>query len=479
MPFYLTTSPFLVSRYAHLFDLQLKFWLHMGSLNPDDVIYILDMGCGVGRCGYLILSLMQELFQSFPVRLKYVFVDISEENLSFVLYHPDLKPFFEKGYADVALFDAMRDEKMVLQLSHETLEADRLTNPLLIISNYFFDSLPHDLFAMSEGKLYEVHADLVRSQGEKSLAESMREVRLNLTSGGEVDPNSYYPSLSWNYALKTTSEVQWTKDFNVPVGAFRVLDLVMSWSPPGYCLLASDQGSAVPQALETLGGHCVSSPAMGSLSVNYLALRHYLQASQQDVVTTESSEQTVLVTAMATDRSSSSCLFPLFSHFFDSFGIFQFWQTINDVAKFEDKSLDFIENILRLSEYDPAVFFAHFNFLRAELPSLSPSQKRFWIDCLVRVSKTFFPLTPRDYPLLGDIGVALFEMGAVRESLDVLLRVFFLDGGQKHTGDNIKICLHAMGRSDEFEQLSQQLRFEMEKAPFTKDKSSLSELGLV
>ncbi|WP_157952608.1 tetratricopeptide repeat protein [Candidatus Similichlamydia epinepheli] len=464
VPCYLTTSPFILSRYAHLFELQLKFWLSQGSLNPDDTIYILDLGCGVGRCGYLLLNMMQDLFESFPVRLKYVFVDLSDDNLQFILDHPDLRIFFDKGIADLACFDATCDEKLTLRLSQEILEADRLTNPVLAIANYFFDSLPHDLFLSDEGKLYEMHGDLVTPEGIETLPRAMRSAQLSVHRGEEINPENYYSQPSWNYALKRSHDVKWKNDFNFPIGAFRTLDLISSWSPAGYCLLASDQGSAVPHVLDQVGGHCMSSPAMGSVSVNYLSLHYYFHATQQDASITKSSDQSILVTAMATDRSSGNCLFPLFSTLFDSFGMVQYWQIVNCFQESGNQSIDFIEHLIRLGNYDPSVFFSCFESIRSGIASMPIEKRASWIECLVQVAKAFFPITTRDYPLLGDIGVLLFDLGAFQEALEVLLRVLALDGGQEQTEYNIKVCLKAMDREEEFEKIRQQVSSDLARS---------------
>ncbi|WP_108624440.1 tetratricopeptide repeat protein [Candidatus Similichlamydia epinepheli] len=475
VPCYLTTSPFILTRYAHLFELQLKFWLSQGRLNPDDTIYILDLGCGVGRCGYLLLNLTQELFDSFPVRLKYVFVDFAEENLQFILEHPDLRIFFDKGISDVACLDATCDEKMTLRLSQEVIEADRLTNPVLVIANYFFDSLPHDLFLSEVGTLYEMHGDLVTPEGIETLPRAMRSAQLSVNRGKEVDPDSYYSQPSWNYALKALHDVKFKNDFNLPIGAFRALDLISSWSPAGYCLLASDQGSAVPHVLDEIGGHCISSPAMGSVSVNYLSLQHYLHATQQDAKITQASDNSFLVTAMATDRSSGNCLFPLFSTFFNEFGMVEYWQVVNCFKEDGNKSLDFIEYMIRLGSYDPAVFFSCFDSIRSGLPSLNSDKRKSWIDCLIQVAKAFFPITTRDYPLLGDIGVLLFDLGAFQEALEILLRVLALDGGQEQTEYNIKICLKAMDRAEEFEKIRQQVASDLARSISTPCSNELFE----
>src|SRR5690606_25737178 len=73
---------------------------------------------------------------------------ISEENLLFLETHFRLRPFFESGIADTALFFHHQKEPIKLRKSQQTL--DRLNNAILI-ANYFFDTIPQELYRVTGG----------------------------------------------------------------------------------------------------------------------------------------------------------------------------------------------------------------------------------------------------------------------------------------------------------------------------------------
>src|SRR6185312_7239793 len=63
---------------------------------------------------------------------------------------------------DFARFDIGGDRALALR--RRGIELERVTNPLVVIANYVFDSVPADAFAVSDGALEEclvsVHGDM-------------------------------------------------------------------------------------------------------------------------------------------------------------------------------------------------------------------------------------------------------------------------------------------------------------------------------
>lgn len=76
----------------------------------------------------------------------YVLSDFTDANLAFWQDHPRLQPYLGNGWLDFTLFDVETSRDLSLQSANVTIQTQALSQPLLIIANYFFDTIPQDLF---------------------------------------------------------------------------------------------------------------------------------------------------------------------------------------------------------------------------------------------------------------------------------------------------------------------------------------------
>ena len=109
----------------------------------------MELGAGHGRLAFHILQHLEILINQVSLQLPpycYVLSDIVEDNLEFFDNHPQFQPFFEQEILDVAYFDAVRSKGILLRHSDVSISTNDLKQPLLVIANYFFDSIPNDLF---------------------------------------------------------------------------------------------------------------------------------------------------------------------------------------------------------------------------------------------------------------------------------------------------------------------------------------------
>ena len=125
------------------------------------------MGAGHGRLAFHILKHLERLVGHVGWELpKYCFVlsDIVEENLNFFLDHPQFQSYFEKGILDVAYFDAIEGKELELRYSKKTILPESLNQPLLVLANYFFDSIPMDLFYFKDKEIFTCSVSLESSE---------------------------------------------------------------------------------------------------------------------------------------------------------------------------------------------------------------------------------------------------------------------------------------------------------------------------
>lgn len=156
VPHLLTSGPMLARSYAHLIEGFAKDAAagRLGPVDPDEPIYVIELGSGPGRLGFYFLNALDPQATA-PFRVIYVLSDLAEKNVDFWRTHPRLTPLAEAGRLDFARFDASATATLRLEVSGVELSPGSLTNPLVACANYLFDVLPQDLFALEGGVAYE------------------------------------------------------------------------------------------------------------------------------------------------------------------------------------------------------------------------------------------------------------------------------------------------------------------------------------
>lgn len=128
------------------------------GVDPTKPVYIIEIGAGHGKLGYLIVETLLRYRAFFPpsavpsgLPFKYVLTDAFPGMVEAWRAHPSLKDFFDMGALDVAVFDAERDREIRCLIGGEVLApgAPACGNPMLAIANYALDSLTVDAFRIT------------------------------------------------------------------------------------------------------------------------------------------------------------------------------------------------------------------------------------------------------------------------------------------------------------------------------------------
>lgn len=144
----ISNNPYLARSYAQQTIAALRDWKDL--LNPDQPLYILEIGAGSGRFSYLFF---QELLSQLPFNQKICLIisDNVDTYLNFWENHPKLKPYIESGQIDFANYDPTQKDACIL--IRQNIDISTSVNPIIAITNYFFAALPNDLFRYSDDTL--------------------------------------------------------------------------------------------------------------------------------------------------------------------------------------------------------------------------------------------------------------------------------------------------------------------------------------
>lgn len=157
LPYHATNNNFAVHNYLQLLISLIKDRVAQSGYVAGAPFYILEIGAGTGALAY---RLIQQFIQTqehdsalTKVKLVYVLSDVAEKNIEFWHGNPQLAPLFEQGLLESAHVNVLASTPIQLHQSGKILNGDTLKNPLLVISNYLFDTLPQDVYRIEQQRL--------------------------------------------------------------------------------------------------------------------------------------------------------------------------------------------------------------------------------------------------------------------------------------------------------------------------------------
>jgi len=273
----------------------------------DSPLYIIEVGAGSGRFGFLFLTSLLELREFWPKScLVYPFVylmtDSCRSNVEAYKRNARLSRFIRMGILNFAVFDGESD--MVIQLevpsSIETgasgskgsiLGFSELSrNPIFMIGNYLFDTLRADSFRFTQGKLQEGLISVTVPCGRPDRLDPSQILTCRYKwDYRDVNASNYYTGCDkdLNFLLElysSSSELSNATNLLIPVGGLRVLRNLHSLSDGRLAFLIGDK------ALLSMGQFQFKDPVITkhgsfSLVVNFHAVSVWVSSILEGVAT--------------------------------------------------------------------------------------------------------------------------------------------------------------------------------------------------
>ncbi|WP_169088244.1 SAM-dependent methyltransferase [Paenibacillus sp. PL91] len=243
VPQYITNNPVIATAYAEILFGFLQDRARLGHL--AEPVTILELGAGSGRLAFQVLKELGELIDYAGIALppyRYVMSDLPVKNMAYWQQHPSLKPFVQQGILDFAKFDAVHDAELHLTQSGDTIKKASLKQPLLIIANYFFDSIPQELIYVDEGNIFECRVSLtLPDEGEAPAALDMLE---RMVPEYHYRRAAEYEQKSYPYLDVIELYKQKLEDSHIlfPETGLDCLERLGQLSQEGFALLTADKG---------------------------------------------------------------------------------------------------------------------------------------------------------------------------------------------------------------------------------------------
>jgi tetratricopeptide (TPR) repeat protein len=284
IPFYLSSSAHVAEHYAALILAFIDDY--RPHLNPDEPVYILELATGAGRLSYLLLRELlrkQAYFERYRgLSLKYVMTDFTEATAKFWEAHEKFKPYIESGLLDFAVFNPLTDTSLILRGSGRILSPDGIRNPVIAIGNYFFDTIPHDVFRVQSKHLYEGLVNVRRRvKSGQPLPDTdelppIEDVE-TFYQYRELPDEHYYDDARLNAILRFYRENIDVGNVMFPVGAFGVLRNLQTLSSNRLVLLSSDKAHVNYGLMSRMPPAYAIHDGTFSYMVNYDAIGRYFE----------------------------------------------------------------------------------------------------------------------------------------------------------------------------------------------------------
>lgn len=275
VPQYITSNPMIAASYAEMIFGFLQDRANKGYLTEP--VLMVELGAGAGRLAYHVLHELCQLrdYAGIPLPpFRYIMTDLAMHNVTAWCEHPALQAFISEGLLDFARFDAVHDTVLNLVLSGTTIGEGDLKQPLIIVANYFFDSIPQELLYVGDGQMYEAEVFVEYPDHMESLTPSQLLDQISLHYEHRRAPEYEEETYPYRDVINIYQEQLEDSHILFPEVGLSCLERLNRLSRSGFLLLTADKGDhlldnwkfAEPPELVLHGSF--------SLTANYHAIQH-------------------------------------------------------------------------------------------------------------------------------------------------------------------------------------------------------------
>lgn len=429
----------------------LKDIASQGSVS--ETIYIIELGAGHGRLAYHILKHLDRLIQLTIVDVPdycYVLTDIIEESLQFFLDHTQFDDYFAAGKLDVAHFDALTSSELFLRKRNKKIVANSLNQSIIVIANYFFDSIPTDLFQINDGRLDSCHVTIDAVLSDKENRDTKADNKIKLEFAKEEVVGDYYQNKIYDKIIHSYKSQLKSSHFYFPNIGLDCLDRLRQLSIKGMMLISCDKGHSEIKELDNIGEPDLVMHGSFSIWVNFHAIAKFCKHNGGKAY----------LPSYATNALQCVCLL-----FEDEHNLFQevnnaYERFVNDFGpddyvtlkkmsydKIDSMSTEELIAMIRLSNYDSTIFKNYLPKLKQLSAHLSMSDRRRLSQTMHQVWKMYFTIKePYDLPF--ELGGFFFDLSFYEEAQFYFGQSIKLFGPKPDTYYNMILC-HYQLREDE------------------------------
>jgi hypothetical protein len=431
VPHQIVDNPYVATAFARVI---LGFWRDgaRADLDASEPLYVIEVGAGAGRFAHGCVRELAERSAAVPLELPelvYVMTDLGEATLDEWAANPAL----EDPRIDFARYDAVAGGPLRLRRRGAVLE--RAANPVVLIANYVFDSLPADAFAVgADGTLEEC---LVSVSGAD--VESMRLTYTRRPAEADGDPD--VDALLAHYAEKLRDTV-----VTIPRAALECIRRARELAGGRLLVLSADKAFSTEEELLYRREPDVSRHGGSfSLMVNFHALGAYARSAGGEAWNGGDRHEAVDVLALAFGAAPHAETGLAYAEAIDAFSpddLFKLAEGLERAAG--DLSVGEIVALLRLSGWDAFTLLGVTEALVEKVGDADAAAQEDLRTALFEVYERHYAV-PGDEDLPFAIGRLMYEMGDYEDALEFFEDSIEQYGAHSATEHNIRLCEEQLG----------------------------------
>jgi tetratricopeptide (TPR) repeat protein len=431
VPHQVLDNPFVSAAYARVVLGYLRD--RAGELDPGEPLYIVELGAGAGRFAHGFVRELQALVDALPFELPpfvYVMTDVAESTLADWAANPHLAD----AQIDFAHFDV--GTTATIELRRRGVTLDGAANPLVVIANYIFDSVPADAFAIEDERLEEC---LLSAKGDviddMELAFERRPAQL---------PHYHDPDLD-DLLEHYLEHLEEDSVVTIPRAALDCLRRLEALANGRMMLLTADKAYTTIEGLSGRSEPEISRHGSFSLMVNLHAFGVWAAGRGGEMLDGGDRHATVAVAAILLGPGEHPETRLAYDEAIERFGpddLMTFSEAIDAAAK--TMSAAELVSVLRLTLWDSYTLLAISDILVEKIADADGATREDIRDALSEVYERHYPV-PGEGDLPFALGLILYELGDYQEALDCFEASLERFGPDAATEYNIGLCRDQLG----------------------------------
>lgn len=475
VPHHITNSSLAATAYAELIYAFLSDLESNGK--TDKIVYILELGAGLGRLCFNILEHLDQLISAnggCSTQYCYVLSDIVEENLSFYSNHPRLQDFYNRGILDISYFDAVESQELILRKSNKTIANSDLDQPILAIANYFFDSLPNELFYLKNREIFDcsVSIDSLIDPEENSAQDLIRNMELTFHKSTPIKPE--FENKILNKILSQYSQMLSDTYILFPKIAMGCLANISNLSKMGLVLLTMDKGFKEIQELAGREKPDFVKHGSFSLWVNFHAISQFCLMSGGSSMFDSSTNLSIELGCLNFIKQPIK-----FDRFEQTYRKHTTQLNLDDFDSVKELVFKNLANVnltellglIRLNSYDSSIFINLLPIIKQLSKNITIKERSRLRQTITHVWTKYYAIK-EDYDFSYELGGLLYDLGFYNDALSYFNASSEEFGNKFDVDYNLILCYYQL-RQDKlfYEALSAaKLRFPESNAFLALDK---------
>lgn len=462
VPSYITSNPYIARQYAHVVLGYIRDCLRTDApvkLDLSEPLYIFDLGAGTGRFGYLFLKTLHQLLAvlgSNQPKIIYVLTDVIPANIEFWMEHPFMQGFLREGMLDAASYwHGDTGQSLTLKRSGKVLTPENIRNPLIVLANYFFDTIPHDMFYSIDGKLHESRYTFFMDKNEETIKLEKTdpavigylEYQVQHVPIASID-DYYHDWPELNAFLKLYAQCFDRINFQFPIGPFQTIRFFRELSHGRMFLLAGDQGKSTADHVRRIDGFLAKHSSF-SMSVNYHAISSYFrELGGVSFLTTYPDPRFIVFGGALGGRINYYSETALaFREHIDYFEPNEYMLLVECSEKeWKEPDMEYMLLLIKLGNWDPTNFNFFMKRLLNKVHEANPRLKDKLFFAIDKVWENFYPTSKDEGAFVMNLGVLMYNLLRFDRALEYFLRAQEIGFDEELLYRNISACYSSMNQ---------------------------------